>query len=408
MLHPLQEHNDEINQRGLSRLATLLEHADPVELYVATATSVMFAAPETLTQANSDTASVKIERLAYELYPHFRQSRASTERESVESTTLRTGDIQLCHEILTDLLFSHMFQAFRPAEEEDDLIASIRGRATIVRGNAYPPQTERRIREVQGRFDHWYAQNIGIAPSRAVDALHAIVRDQENAFNGLVRPAAAETADLFESKWQMIRKKHKHRRDAEESTFIQQFQTRAAARIAGFALASGHASFLHIPARCPALEPALTNVEWNSLLSLIGLTAQERDKMRAPVEVRNRPLYVLPDGRVLFVNLSNVLDALWEAFDFAARQDQTFYDTRYQRYAADWLEERIIIYLRRLFPDGAIYKTLDYPDSERHQVRSQNSMLPSYGGHLFFLLRPKQNSFVLLGNSAMLVGSVRT
>jgi hypothetical protein len=64
MLHPLQKHSDEIKQRGLSRLATLLEHADPVELFVAAATSVMFTTPETLTQANSDTASVKIELLA--------------------------------------------------------------------------------------------------------------------------------------------------------------------------------------------------------------------------------------------------------------------------------------------------------------------------------------------------------
>jgi hypothetical protein len=102
--------------------------------------------------------------------------------------------------------------------------------------------------------------------------------------------------------------------------------------------------------------------EWDALLSLIGLTTEKRENIHAPVEVRNRPLYVLPDGRVLLVDISNACDALWEAFDVAARQDQHFYNTRYQKHAANWLEERVVGHLRRLFPDGDIYKTLDYPD----------------------------------------------
>ena len=233
------------------------------------------------------------------------------------------------------------------------------------------------------------------------------MKDQESAFNDVVRPVAAETADLFESKWQTIRKKHKHRRDAEESTFIQQFPTRAVARIAGFCLASERASFFHIPARCPALEPALTSVEWTALLSLIGLTPQEREKMQEPVEVRNRPLYVLPDGRVLFVNLSNVLDALWEAFDSAARQDQTFYDTRYQRYAADWLEERTTTYLRSLFPDGAIYRTLDYPDPEKAAGATAELDAAVVWGPFVLLVETKAKQFRIAGQLGD-IGRLRT
>jgi hypothetical protein len=399
--HMLQESTEEAKQRGLSRLITLLEHADPVELFVATAASMMFGSPEKLTEANYGTASVKTELLAYELYPHFGRSRASSESASVESTTLHMGDIQVCHKVLDDLLFSHMFQAFMHSEEEEDkLIGSTRGRTTIVRGNAYPPQTERRIREVQGRFDHWYAQRVGIAPTRAVDTLRAIVKDKENAFNDAARPAAAAVAGLFENRWQAIRAKPRHERNGDESVFIQQFRTRIAARMAGFALAFGPATFLHVPARCP-------NVEWNALLSLIGLTAQEREKMQKPFEVRNRPLYVLPDGRVLFVDLSNTFDALWEAFDAAARQDPHFYNTRYQRHAANWLEKRVVSYLRHLFPNGAIYKTLDYPDPTKGPGATAELDVAVVWGPFLLLVEAKAKQFRLAGQLGD-VGRLRT
>jgi hypothetical protein len=119
---------------------------------------------------------------------------------------------------------------------------------------------------VLGRFDQWYSQQIGIAPTRAVETLRAIIRDKENAFNDAVRPVARQASDLYDSKWQAIRRKHNYRRDAEECTFIEQFRTRATARIAGFNLGSARPSFLHIPAYPPRLVPPITDIEWNGLI----------------------------------------------------------------------------------------------------------------------------------------------
>jgi hypothetical protein len=88
----------------------------------------------------------------------------------------------------------------------------------MIRENAYPPQTERRIREVQGRFDDWYAKRVGIAPTRAVEALRAIVKDEENVFNEAARAAAAEVAGLIEERWHAIRAKPRHERDGAGGT----------------------------------------------------------------------------------------------------------------------------------------------------------------------------------------------
>jgi hypothetical protein len=407
-LHIFQERTEEAERRGLSRLATLLKHADPIELFVATATSMMFGLPEELTEAKYGTVSVKTEHLAYELFPHFGRSWTSRGIGQIESTTLYGDDIQACQEALDDLFFSRSFKAFVTSEGESDaIISSIRGRTAIVRGNAYPPQTERRIREVQGRFDDWYARRVGIAPTRAVAALRAIVKDEENTFNEAARPAAAEVASLFEERWHAIRAKSKPERDAEETTFIKQLRTPAAARMAGFASAFGRALFLHVPVLRPRLDPALTDAEWNTLLSRIGLTTEAREKMHEPVEVRNRPLYVLPDGRVLLVDVSNAFDALWEAFDAAARQDQNFYNTRYQKHAATWLEERVAGHLRRLFPDGDIYKTLDYPDPVQERGATAELDVTVVWGPFLLLIEAKAKQFRLAGQLGD-VGRLRT
>lgn len=408
MLHIFQQRAEEAERRGLSRLAILLKHADAVELFVATAASMMFGPPEELTEAKYGTVSVKTEYLAYELYPHFGRSHASREIGKTESTTLHMGNIHACQEALGDLLLGRSFKEFVISEgERDEIIRSIRGRTAIVWGNAYPPQTERRIREVQGRFDEWYAKRVGIAPTRALDALRAILNDEEHAFNEAARPAAAEVAGLFEERWQAIRAKSKHERDAEETTFIKQLRTPAAARMAGFASAFGRALFIHVPALRPRLDPALTDAEWNALLSLIGLTTEAREKMQEPVEVRNRPLYVLPDGRVLLVDVSNAFDALWEAFDAAARQDPYFYDTRYQRHAANWLEERIVGYLRQLFPDGDVYKTLDYPDPGKEPGATAELDVAVVWGPFLLLVEAKAKQFRLAGQLGD-VGRLRT
>ena len=87
--------------------------------------------------------------------------------------------------------------------------------------------------------------------------------------------------------------------------------------------------------------------------------------MHDPIDVRQRPLFVLPDNRVLLADISHALDLLWEAFEQTARRDKSFYDTRYQRRKAEWLELTVFELLNRIFPADQIYRNLSYPDPDK-------------------------------------------
>ena len=84
-----------------------------------------------------------------------------------------------------------------------------------------------------------------------------------------------------------------------------------------------------------------------------------------------------------------------------------FYDTRYQRHAANWLEERVVGYLRRLFPDGDIYKTLDYPDPLQEPGATAELDAAVVWGPFLLLVEAKAKQFRLAGQLGD-VGRLRT
>jgi hypothetical protein len=79
-----------------------------------------------------------------------------------------------------------------------------------------------------------------------------------------------------------------------------------------------------------------------------------------PVEVSKRPLFVLPNGRVFFVDGSHILDLLWVGFENVAKTCQ-----KYQKHKSEWLEKKIAEYLSKMFPLKNIYKNLTYPNPDK-------------------------------------------
>ncbi|NBK97878.1 MAG: hypothetical protein EOM50_07645 [Erysipelotrichia bacterium] len=393
IIEVLRTNIDEVGHRSLSRLTTLLEHADPVELFVATLTSIMFGKPEEMTESNYGTVSIKSELLAYELYPYFGNSNASNKIIDVDSTTLKKGDIEECQMLLEDLLLSYSGKSLIDSQEnKDSLLGSICGRAKIVRGNAYPPQTERRIREVQGRFDDWFAQQVGIAPTKAVDILSTILQVEENA----VIEIANNTCPIVHSKHLKKTTSCNRSKKSIKSHIIKKFD-----------ISFGATSFIHVPVHRLKATPTCTEEEWNALISLIGLTTEKRTQITNQIEIRNHPLYVLPDGRVLLIDISNAFDVLWETYDKIARQNQNFYDKRYQKYAAKWLEDRVVGYLSHLFPDGQVYRTLDYPDPNNIAGGTAELDAAVVWGPFLLLVEVKAKQFRLEGQLGD-IGRLRT
>lgn len=397
IMEVLQNNINEIGRRSLSQLTTLIDHADPVELFVATLTSIMFGKPEEMSEANFGTVSIKSELLAYELYPYFRNSNASNKIIDVDSTTLKKGDIEECQMLLEDLLLSYSSKSLiDSSENKDSLLGSICGRAKIVRGNAYPPQTERRIREVQGKFDDWFAQQVGIAPTKAVDILRTILQVEENA-----------VIEIANNTCPVVHSKHFKKTTKKKSSSYNQSKRSTKAPIIKFDIAFGATSFIHVPVHRLKAVPTCTEEEWSALISLIGLTTEKRTKITNQIEIRNQPLYVLPDGRVLLIDISNAFDVLWETYDKIARQNQNFYDKRYQKHAAKWLEDRVAGYLNHLFPDGQVYRTLDYPDPNNIAGGTAELDAAVVWGPFLLLVEVKAKQFRLEGQLGD-IGRLRT
>jgi hypothetical protein len=169
-----------------------------------------------------------------------------------------------------------------------------------------------------------------------------------------------------------------------------------------------------VPAKLPVSLNKLSNLkvppnekEWDTLCNLIGMTQEIRKKMGTPVEVRKRPLFVLPGKKVLLADLSNALDVLWENFEEIAKDDQNFYDNRYQRRKAGWLEEKVRSSLSRIFPSSQIYQNLSYPDPDKNDSSTAEIDFAVHWGPLLVLIEAKAKQFRLelqLGD----VGRLRT
>lgn len=397
-------------QKASEHLRTLLYFTDPVELFVGTVASMIFVLPEDMIDSKIGTMPVKTEYLAYELYPHFPPP-SSTATTGRRVAALNSNTIYECRETLDALFIGHTIGStpfLSPdSSEEDILLEAIGRRAKIVRGKSYPAQSERRIREVQGRFDSWYEQNVGVSPTRVVDIINAILKAKLNAFNVDMRLEAEKAAASYEQKWRKIRKKPKRNRDEHETNFMKYLRTPKEAYAAGSSDGYANVAYQFLPVSRTKLDVAPTEKEWDALQRLIGLTTQRRAEMTDPVEVRNFPLYVLPDGRVLLGEQSNALDALWEAFDTVARQDQKFYDKRYQKHAASWLESQAIKHLRKIFPAEDVYQTLDYPDPNQGPKATAELDAAILWGPFLLLIEAKAKQFRLAGQLGD-IGRLRT
>ena len=77
-----------------------------------------------------------------------------------------------------------------------------------------------------------------------------------------------------------------------------------------------------------------------------------------------RPLFVLPDTRILPWAHPHIYEQLWAAFEEVASQDEAFRDGKYGEEKKYWSETEVVTYLRRLFPSAAVYQTLDYPNPD--------------------------------------------
>ena len=344
----------EASIRTLEKLAT---EADAAALFVTT-WAVLQHSRTPPTESSHGTVPAKTELLAYHLYPFFGRSDAAV---TVPQARLCAREAS---RLFHNLRYSSLEPSGDPARELGD---ELRRRTEVVRGLAYIEQTVEEINAVQGRFEAWFAERVGVGPDRAVALLRAVIAAEGRAYERREEDVA-KAGEQGEANWRRIKRKPRRRRSEGERALLERFRRADDAGWEGATQKLLEVSVEDVPVAFSDLaghEAGFTEAEWDALLSLLGLTPAVRQTLTGAVGVREHPLYVLPGSRVLLTNLNHALDVLFERFESAAREDKSFYDRRYQRHKAAWLEGKVDDYLKRLFPESAVYRSLRYPDPDR-------------------------------------------
>jgi hypothetical protein len=209
-----------------------------------------------------------------------------------------------------------------------------------IRGSAYPEQISSYIVAVAGKHDAWFRARLQASIRDLVDATWTI---------------AAATVNQAEKWLRGI-----PRRD------IRAFK-RGATDAPGLTVALECAEEM-VPVSFAALaalsENAITRETWDALVQLIKLTAEDAQAADSWLGARSRPLFVLPDRRVLLFGLPHPLDRLADSLEQVAKTGQGFF-AKYQETKAKWLEHEVHESLARVFGADATYRSLSYPDPDR-------------------------------------------
>lgn len=221
---------------------------------------------------------------------------------------------------------------------------------------------------------------------------------------------AREHAEKVRMEWRRARRERPKQRDEFQHRLLSIFRKEEDAWFFGRVQRQSELAPDQLPTSLTSLtslSPSPTETEWEGLISLIGLTRDGRKAMTDPIEVRQKSLFVLPDRRVILIDLANAMDALWDAFEKIAKSDDRFFDSQYQPKKAKWLEEQIVEYLAKIFPKVNIFSDLSYPDlTKTGKATAELDIAVSWGPFLV-LVEAKAKQFRLesqLGD----VGRLRT
>ena len=391
----------------VTKLEQLLESVDAARLFVAVIANTSFGPEGSISEITHGDVPVKIETLAYYAYPFFGKS----------SQKITPWHINECIKILDTLQALRLMVPRFPKDASEpnsleEIANAIRMQAEFVRGSAFPEQTAGEIIAIQGRFENWFKQATNIRPTRAQDMLWSIIRALERKINS-VMPDIRKQVKAAGKKWLEIKRKSPKNRSQTEDQILEILPDEQIAE--AFELVSILSDVA--PEILPIglsdlndLEPAPTLEEWEGLIGLIGMTKKHRESMSEIIEVCRRPLFVLPDNRVILVDISNALDALWESFEHVAKTDLGFFSGQYQREKAKWLQQKIVHCLSRIFPSQYIYQNLIYPDPDKCYGSKTELDIAVHWGPFLILLEAKAKQFRLesqLGDFARLRSDIK-
>jgi len=343
-----------INQLGNS--------VDAAKLFVSVFSNISFGIPEQMTEANFGTVTPKIELLAYHLYPLFGKS---------QNTSVSVIHVQPCMQALDRLFRSlNLLKLLSVSDNKNEIVTNVmyrlKGEVRIVRGSAYPEQTRDEIISIYSPFDRNFENEAGICPSRAITIIENIIKSQAESLNNYL-PVIRKHAESVQTDWKEAKKKRINERSMSEIALLGLVKKKKDAYAFGFLDRLDEMAPDIIPVGFDDLQRfdnPPSKREWEALFELIGMTVSNRLAMNDPVAVREKPLFVLPDQRVILQNISHTFDILWESYDKIIRNDKVIYQ-ECQKRQAEWVEKKTFKYFSAIFGQDNIHQNLRYPDPDK-------------------------------------------
>jgi SEC-C motif len=389
---------------AVRRIEKLAQSVNASRLFAAVIANMAIAPAELINETTHGSLPAKLELLAYYLYPFFGAS---------DNPIVSPWHTNACIQALEQL---HIFQNILGLSSRDvsgDPVARIHGhlqrQARIVRGSAYQEQTAEEIVSIQGRFEGWFAKRMGIGPNRTQAILWSVFEKQQQAVTRIM-PEVRKHALSMAERWERVNRSGAGAQSECERLITDVLENKDSAGQFGWVESLNRIAPDELPVSKDSLAhtTAPTDEEWESLIKLIGLTELDRSRMNDPLQVRQRPLFVLPGMRVLLVDMANTMDVVWDRFEEIAKRDQRFFDGSYQKKKSRWLEEKVAQLLGRLFPPKHLYRNLAYPDPNKTDVSAVAELdIAVQWGPFLILVEAKAKQFRMesqLGD----VGRLRT
>jgi hypothetical protein len=373
-------------------IESLAKSVSAERLFIAVTAYMSIAPADLISEATHGTVSAKSELLAFHLFPFFGASHAKD---------ISPFQIDECVRALEDLFRAESIlgaypDSAAPETPAQSLARDVHRQARIVRGSAYQEQTAEEIKAVQGRFDGWFEARVGVSPTRAQEILWAISDARQAATSSFMQEAVAH-GHAVRAEWLRAKREAPKRRDEFQHKLLSTFKDDKHAWLFGRVQRQSELAPDHLPissASLTSLTPPPTEKEWQGLISLIGLTKDVREVMTDPVEVRQKPLFMMLDGSVIVIDVSNAMDALWDAFERVTKSDGKFFE-RYQAHKGAWLEEKVVEYLAKVFPKANIYHDLSYPDLAKPGKATTELDIAVSWGPFLILVEAKAKQFRL-------------
>ncbi len=374
--------------KAIEIIETTAKRVNSEELFTLIFANIAFGTVEELNDNNFGTVPAKMEKLAYYTFPFLSQSKKKV---SIQ-------DIYDVREALEDMINVSSFERsnFKVRDENtnsfDDIVTELLMYANVVRGSAYPEQTELEIVEIQGRFETWFENKIGIGPQKSILILKEVMKIIEYKFQKYLKEVQLFEKDQVE-KWKKA-KSHLNQLDIpeEEKREFKQLKLRdiktSVRNYKILELAIG------LPVSLLEINEVLkvTEDEWNALIDMIGFTSNKRKEVENVLELRNWPLFVLSNKRFILADISNAFDVLWDRFEQIAKSDSNFFD-RYQRQRSKWLQAKSYDYLKKIFPEDCILQNLIYKDPEKDEDATAELDILISWGDILLIVELKSNQF---------------